>query len=261
MDRHAELESRGLRNIEVTVRYKLGDLPPLTLPLRVRPNDTLKKIKNHIMKSLDVQGKVMYGEHNCDSSPNKRLSEYPTSHEEKFYLTAERKERDLKQHTIKVQLPEELAAKAVKTVDIKVARTTTTDNLKHKLQDECGIPVEEQNIHVLGQDMECQSGANIMQQLPSAKSMNLEVKWQRKEASPTRPSKVRRSQSLKSSCSLASGTPYAVKLSRRNSVHEYSPIHPKSLTKVMETTGTYSAGRGSRLYELCHFGIKMLGTL
>lgn len=227
----------GLKNIEVEVRYKLGASPLTRFTVKVRPTDSLRKIKNHIVQSLDIEGKVMYREQNCDDQPTKRLSDCTTKKEEIFHVAAEKKLRDLKHHTVKLHLPEEFATQDA--AELKIARTTTIGNLKHKLQDEYGIPVEEQNIHMLGQDTECQSGANIMQLHLSAKSVHLEVKWQRKEASPPRPSRVKRTQSLKSSCSLASGTPYAqaVKLSRRNSL-ELSSIHPKSLTKLKKKPGT-----------------------
>ena len=34
------------------------------------------------------------------------------------------------------------------TIEVKGARTTTINNLKHKLQDILGIPVEEQSLHI-----------------------------------------------------------------------------------------------------------------
>lgn len=222
------MEKRGLQRINVIVQYK--DSTPTTSCLRVKPKDTLKKIRTHITESLDIQGRVMYRDQNCDEFPAKRLSDYPTDCEKTlFYLIAEKKPRDLKQHWIKLILAQEHTPK---TVSMKVARTTTVGNLKHKIQDEHGIPVEEQKICLPGQDKECQSTVNVMQ-LPG---IILELKLQ--EASPPpRQAALKRTASLKGS-NLASGTPYATKLGGRNSL-EHSPIHPKSLTKVKKKTGIF----------------------
>lgn len=229
-----ELE-RGLRNIEVRVRYKLGASTTMRFTVKVRPTDCFRKIKYHITQSLDIEGTVTYREQNCDDFPTKRLADYTTKKEEHFHVIAERKPRELKHYNIQLQLPEEYCIQdAAKTVGIKVARTTTIGNLKHKVQDEYGIPVEEMSIHLPGQIKECQPGVNVMQLL-GAPPLNLEVKWHKKESSPPpRPAATKRTSSLKSS-GLASGTPYAVKPGRRKSM-EHSSIHPKS--KVEKKSGT-----------------------
>ena len=203
--------------------------------LRVKPKDTLRKIRTHITESLDIQGRVMYRDQNCDDFPAKRLSDYPTDREEiLFCLIAEKRSRDMKQHLIELILPNELTHEhTAKTVSMKVARTTTIGNLKHKIQDEHGIPVEEQRICLPGQNKECPSTVNVMQ----LSGTTLELKLQKKEASPPpRQATCKRAASLKDR-SLASGTPYATKLGRRNSL-EHSSIHP-SLRKVKKKTGIF----------------------
>lgn len=219
---HSAAIARDLRNVVVEVRYKLGEPPHTRVTVRVKPMDNLRKVKNHIFRSLDVQGRLMYRQQNCDDFPTKRLSEYPPKKEDDniFYLFAAGRKLRVKQHTIELHLPEEFAAiDRERKVQVKVSRTTTVSNLKHKLQNERGIPIDEQSIHVLGQQNECHPETNVMQ-LPV-----LEVKWQRKEASPPLKMAVKRTHSQKGSIS---GTPYSNKLTMKKSL-EASSIHPKKM--------------------------------
>lgn len=229
---------KGLRSIEVEVKYRLsGDSPPITFTVKVKQTDNLRKIKKHIIESLDIQGKVTCRGQNCDEYPNKKLSDI-TPQESTFILTAERKLRDLKHYGIKLRLPEDALTEGATgslssvvddtktrdergTVEVKVARTTTIINLKHKLQNILGIPVEEQAIHASGQGKECPMSTNVMQ-LP--KPLIMGVKWQRNDESPPL-STVKKAVPQKSNA-MSSGAPY---LSSKRKAHEFStsPKKPK----------------------------------
>lgn len=217
----AEEPERQLKCVEVEVKCKLSgsDSPPSIYKVRVRPSDNLRKIKRHIIESLDIQGKLMYGDHNVDDHPYRRLED-GVLRGNKFYLTIDRKHRDLKQHSVKLHL-HEVSGENVRPVEVKIARTTTIVNLKRKIQNEFGIPVEEQSIHVQYQQKGCQLETNVMQ-LPQP----LEVKWQKKECgSPVK--STRKVQQQK----ISHGTPYDVKLSSKRKGYECSSIHPKKLAK------------------------------
>ena len=158
---------KGLKTIKVLVKFKTGGESP-TFAVKIKQTESLRKIKKHITESLDIQGKLMYKGQNCEET-SKRLSDYSLQEEMTFILTAERKKKDLK-HKIKLQIPEEVFIKnSIQigdgmetstideedgTIEVKVARTTTIINLKHKLQDILGIPVEEQSLHVSSQGKE-----------------------------------------------------------------------------------------------------------
>lgn len=125
----SELDRR-LWCIEVEVKYRLSDSPSTKHAVRVKQTDTFRKIKKHVTESLDIQGRMMYGDQNCDEVPNKRLSDYSSRPEETFLLMAERKQRDMKHYAVKLQIPEEYLMKDDdRMMEIKVARTTTISNL------------------------------------------------------------------------------------------------------------------------------------
>lgn len=225
----SELDRR-LWCIEVEVKYRLSDSPSTKHAVRVKQTDTFRKIKKHVTESLDIQGRMMYGDQNCDEVPNKRLSDYSSRPEETFLLMAERKQRDMKHYAVKLQIPEEYLMKDDdRMMEIKVARTTTISNLKYKIQNRAGIPVEEQSIHVLGQQKECQLGTNVMQLL---QPVTLEVKRQRKEGGPPlKPTTVKKEAPQKSSF-MSSGAPYDAKPSGKRKAHEIPSTQPKKQNKA-----------------------------
>ena len=154
--------------------------------------------------------------------------------EDKFHLIAERKSRDLKQHLITLHLPQDIPFQDGNTTEIKVARTTTIINLKHKVQDKHGIPFEEQTIHVLGQQKGSQNETNVLQLLPQAIKI-LEVKWIRKDGSTAlKPATVKKAVAQ----SLSAGTPYDSKPQSKKKLTEFSSIHPKKQIKVEGAPGT-----------------------
>lgn len=218
----------NLREFTVEVKYKNGAASPTRYRVRIKANENLKKIKRHITESLDIQGRVTCRDINFDDYPSKRLSDYNLEDEDKISLITDRRSRDLKQHTATLKLPEE-PGKEARLVSIKIARTTTIGKLKHKIQDEHGIAVDEHTIHVAQQQKECHLENNVMQ-LPQP----LEVRLVKRDCSPPSKPLVKKPQLQKASFSY--GTPYDVKqsasISRRKGFD--SSIHPKTLTKPRE---------------------------
>ena len=228
-----------LKSVEVEVLYQQGasdSLRKCRFTVKIGFNDTFRKIKKHIMESLDTQGKMMYGKYNCDESPLKKMSDCTSgSREEKFYITTMKKPKSSSSQQLNITL-QVLSQDGVKAVQkIQIAKTTTIYSLKHRIQDDHAIPVEEQTVHVLGQQKELLSGTNIMQ---LKEPIVLEVKWTGDAASPpvakpkaAKPSPMRTLQQRTNG--ISSGTPYSTKLvpyKRRGSV-DISSIHPKTLRK------------------------------
>ena len=171
-----ELEKR-LRTLEVEVRHKAGGSDsPTKHKVRVKPNDSFRKIKRHITESLDVQGRLFYGNENLDTT-TKRIADYNLDEGKNLYLTSTEKRTRGAPHPIEVQLPEQFGTK--RRAEMKIFRTTTVNNLKHKIQDRWGLTVEEQSICVAGARNECQAELNIMQ---LSQPIVLEVRWQRRES-------------------------------------------------------------------------------
>lgn len=216
---------RNLKIIEVEVRYRSGG-SPTGHRVRVKLSETLKKIKKHVLESLDINGRMTYRDISLDDYPAKRLSEV-YKEGEKFCLITEKRPRDMKQHTVQLSLPAS-KGEGERTGEIKVARTTTIGNLKHKVQDKFGIAVDEHTIHMPSQQKECHPEHNVMGLSPV-----LQVKLI--QTAPTKPAAVRRSlQSYKTN--ITRGTPYDTKqtatVSKRKSFE--SVIHPKILTRTKE---------------------------
>lgn len=220
--------SGDLKSTEVVVRYKLGDSPSAKFTVKIKYTDTLRKIKSHITESLDIQGRVTYGDLNCDDFPSKKLSDCTPKQEDKFVLTAERKRRELrelKHHAIQLKIAEEfLTREEAGTMEIKVARTTTIANLKHKLQDRLGVSIEEQSIYVHGQWKECQSSICVIQ-LPQP----LEVKC------PLKPSASMVKRTLPQR-SISSGAPYDTKQSCKRKYQEFPPKKPNRKAGITHST-------------------------
>lgn len=219
----------------VEVKLKVGELIVSKHTIKIRLTDILKKVKKHITESLDVQGKVTYKTHNFDQHPNKKLLDvFDPQDKEAIYVTTDKRPRDLRQHAVKLQLPPELVSEGE--TMIKIARTTTIGNLKYKVQNEYGIPVEEQSIHILDQPKECQSGTNVLL-LPPPRI--LEIQWHRKEAAPS-PSKptAKKPQQQRTAASVS---PYDTKFSSKKKSSELPhSIHPQ---KVLKSKGIIPQNR------------------
>ena len=200
----------NLKLFGVEVRFRTGEAS-YTVKVRVKLGETFKRIKKHITESLDIQGRLAYNYYNFDDHPTRQLSEVYWEGHEIFRLTTEKKPRDLKQHQVELELPD--SGSGV----VKIARTTTIANLKHKIQDQYGILVEEQAIYVPSGQKECHQDTNVML-LPSPL---LEVRLVRKEAQK-KPPRV-----------LRFRTPYDTKQSAcvsKRKIYDSSPIHPKTFT-------------------------------
>ena len=228
---------RGLRTFEVEVRYRSGG-PSSLHSVKLKPNETFKKIKRHITESLDIQGKLTYRETNLDDYASKRLAEIYFEGE-KFYLVADKKPRELK-HSVELKLPS-VDGKEERTESIKIARTTTVGNLKHKIQDEFAIPVEELAIHnIPSQQKECHQETNVMR-LSKVLEVRL-VSSPAKKAQPARASIVR-------------GTPYDTRQSAHVSKrkgYDGGGIHPKTFTKFKEKEKLGREGRESEGKKSTH---------
>ena len=178
----SEMDHVGLKSITVQIHYKLGKSSQEEFVVKVNETDTLKNVEKHITTSLDTPGKLIYREHRSDEYPTKRLSDFVPrdSEDETIYLLTERKSRNMNKHSIQLQVSEEFGDK--KKVDMKIARITTFANLKHKIQDRLGIPVQRQSIHVLGQKEPCPLGVNVMQvPQPQQQPIILEIKLPRED--------------------------------------------------------------------------------
>ena len=210
------MTEKCLKIFGVEVRFRSGGASN-GYKVRVKLGETLKRIKRHITESLDIQGRLAYKEFNFDDHPTKRLSEVYKEGDETFCLATEKKPRDLK-HQVQLKLPNSM------TGVVKIARTTTIANLKHKIQDEYGILVDEQAIYVPSQQKECQQDTNVM----LLSSPLLEVRLVRKEAMQKKPPQA-----------LKFRTPYDTKQSAcvsKRKIYDSSPIHPKTF-KGKEKSG------------------------
>ena len=147
----SDIEGR-LRQIEVEIRYTTGGSDRTTV--KVRPNDSFRRIRRHISESLDVQGSLSYGSENLDNATRK-IADYEMKEGKHLCMTCSKKKGT--QYTIRVQLPFGSSRE-----EVKISMTTTINSLKHKIQDRWGIPVEEQTICMLGSPIKCQGETNIM---------------------------------------------------------------------------------------------------
>lgn len=209
----------GLMMVVVEVKYRTerGEYSTSRHKVRVRSTDNLRKVKKHISESLDTPGTLTY--RRKDLNDSKKLSNYDIKEGDKLTLTSERRFRDVKQLTVQLQLPNIMSsgAKMVQE-ELKIPSTSTIRGLKHKIQDEYGIPEDEHTLHY--QQRECKEWTTVLQLL---KPVTLEVKWRKKETSCS-PVKVAGKKD-----SIPTGTPYDTKVTSQIKGYEDSSIHPKIL--------------------------------
>ena len=180
----------GTETFEVEVIHRQnGKQVKFKHTVRVNPKDSFKKIKGHFAESLGIKGKLMYGNYDCDAKPlEKLLEQMNSSRKEKFYLITEQKltqklrgttqklrgtskklrgtsqkgtsqklrgtTQNLKGSTKDSELEITLQSLDGARRVMKISKQITIRVLKHKIQDQYGIPAEEQTIYRLGQQKE-----------------------------------------------------------------------------------------------------------
>ena len=148
---------------------------------RVRKSSTIKDIKKHLKASKDIDGRVT----------DKHLSDEMTLTEAKLITRPELNMESYKTpkrftHNISVELPDgELK-------NVQVHEGTTVEELKHQIQDETGMPYEEQILEYSGKTVK--QNKSIVG-ICGYKKVPFTLKWRKRENKRQNPPSVKSSRS------------------------------------------------------------------
>ena len=112
--------------------------------VRAKLTDTVAKTKHHITASVGLSGRLSYKGVQLDQYAQDILRDHGVCEGSVLELTSFTPPKRI-QHTVKVKVLG--AASSLKNSDplsLKVNHTSTLEELKHKIQDAVGIPVEDQ---------------------------------------------------------------------------------------------------------------------